>query len=91
MAWFGADPGGMGKFGVAPFDPDGSFKSAVVSCADQAIEWLAKTGASNDAAIAAREGADGRWVRNLAQSRSASQRDPTLAPWGPVADWRPED
>ncbi len=45
MAWFGADPGGMDKFGVALLDPDGSFESAVVSCAEEAIEWLATTGA----------------------------------------------
>ena len=50
MAWFGADPGGTAKFGVALPYPDGSFKSAVVSCAEEAIEWLAKTGASIEAA-----------------------------------------
>jgi predicted nuclease with RNAse H fold len=50
MAWFGADPGGALAFGVALLRPDGSFDTAVVSCADEAIAWLAKTGASIEAA-----------------------------------------
>jgi predicted RNase H-like nuclease len=40
MAWFGADPGGANAFGVALLRPDGTFESEVVSCADDAIEWL---------------------------------------------------
>ena len=42
MAWFGADPGGANAFGVALLGPDGSFESAVVSCADDATKWLSR-------------------------------------------------
>jgi predicted nuclease with RNAse H fold len=49
MAWFGADPGGANAFGVALLDGDGSFESAVVSCADEAIECLRKSGARIEA------------------------------------------
>ncbi len=40
MVWFGADPGGANAFGVALLRADGSFESAVVSCADDAMKWL---------------------------------------------------
>jgi len=50
MAWFGADPGGANAFGVALLHSDGSFESAVVSCADEAIDRLRKSGASIEAA-----------------------------------------
>jgi predicted nuclease with RNAse H fold len=50
MAWFGADPGGANAFGVALLRPDGSFESAVVSCADDAIEWLKERPLGIDAA-----------------------------------------
>jgi len=42
MAWFGADPGGAEAFGVALLRPDGTFESAVVSCADDATKWLSR-------------------------------------------------
>jgi hypothetical protein len=50
MAWFGADPGGANAFGVALLHSDGSFESAVVSCADEAIDRLRKSGASIEGA-----------------------------------------
>ena len=50
MAWFGADPGGANAFGVALLRSDGSFESAVVSCADEAIDWLRKAPAEIEAA-----------------------------------------
>jgi predicted nuclease with RNAse H fold len=50
MAWFGADPGGANAFGVALLGPDGSFESAVVSCADGAFKWLEERTDSVDAA-----------------------------------------
>lgn len=49
-AWFGADPGGADAFGVALLRLDGSFESAVVSCADKAFEWQGKQAAKIDAA-----------------------------------------
>jgi len=50
MAWFGADPGGANAFGVALLGPDGSFESAVVSCADGAFKWLEERTDSIEAA-----------------------------------------
>ena len=38
--WFGADPGGQNKFGVAILHDDGAFKTFCVSCADEAYEKL---------------------------------------------------
>jgi predicted nuclease with RNAse H fold len=43
MIWFGADPGGEGNFGVAILREDGSFDTAVCSCADEAVAWLKET------------------------------------------------
>jgi hypothetical protein len=43
------------------------------------------------AAVAAREGSAGRWTRNLARKRSASEQDPASVPWGPAAYWWPDD
>ncbi len=40
MAWFGADPGGVGKFGVALLRADGTFVTAVVNCASEADQYL---------------------------------------------------
>jgi predicted nuclease with RNAse H fold len=45
MTWFGADPGGKDAFGVALLEPNGSFRSSVVSCADEAVSWLKRTDA----------------------------------------------
>jgi predicted nuclease with RNAse H fold len=50
MAWFGADPGGAEAFGVALLHSGGSFECAVVSCADEAVEWLEKMPAPVEAA-----------------------------------------
>lgn len=38
--WFGADPGGIKAFGVAILHDDGTFKSKVVSSADEALAWF---------------------------------------------------
>jgi predicted nuclease with RNAse H fold len=40
MIWFGADPGGAKKFGIALLRDDGSFKTKCVDCADEAAAWL---------------------------------------------------
>ena len=40
MIWFGADPGGHGRFAVAILREDGSFHTDVLSHADEAIDWL---------------------------------------------------
>lgn len=37
--WFGADPGGRLTFGVAVLHDDGTFDTAVVSSADEAMAW----------------------------------------------------
>lgn len=37
--WFGADPGGRLTFGVAVLHEDGTFDTAVVSSADEAMAW----------------------------------------------------
>lgn len=38
--WFGADPGGKLTFGVAVLHDDGTFNTAVVSSADEALAWF---------------------------------------------------
>lgn len=38
--WFGADPGGSKAFGVAVLHDDGTFDTAVVSSADEALAWF---------------------------------------------------
>lgn len=53
MAWFGADPGGKKAFGVAYLRGDGTFKTGIVSCADEAVGWLKESvlGAGIDAPL----------------------------------------
>jgi predicted nuclease with RNAse H fold len=50
MVWFGADPGGANAFGVALLRPDGTFESATLSSADEAIGWLTTRSVTIDAA-----------------------------------------
>ena len=40
MAWFGADPGGKDKFGVAALRADGSFDTWCCSSVDQAVRLI---------------------------------------------------
>lgn len=40
MAWFGADPGGERKFGIASLHADGSFETRCCSSVDEALEFL---------------------------------------------------
>jgi hypothetical protein len=40
--WFGADPGGIGKFGVALIDHSGAIDSVCVSSVKEAMEWLGR-------------------------------------------------
>lgn len=40
MVWFGADPGGQVSFGVAVLRGDGSFDTALVRYADEALDWV---------------------------------------------------
>ena len=49
-AWFGADPGGANAFGVALLHDDATFDTHVVSCADEAVEWLIERKADISAA-----------------------------------------
>ncbi|WP_340116152.1 DUF429 domain-containing protein [Pelagibius sp. 7325] len=39
-AWLGADPGGLGAFGVALLHEDGAIETACLSCAQEALDWL---------------------------------------------------
>ena len=41
------------------------------------------------AALAAREGYQRKWARDLARERSQSEQDPASLPWGPVSYWWP--
>jgi hypothetical protein len=41
------------------------------------------------AAVAAREGYQRKWTRDLARERSQSEQDPASLPWGPVSYWWP--
>jgi hypothetical protein len=41
------------------------------------------------AAVAAREGYQHKWTRDLAKERSQSEQDPASLPWGPVSYWWP--
>ncbi len=43
------------------------------------------------AAVAAREGAAGRWKCDLAKKRCAFEQDPDRVPWGPVSYWWPKE
>jgi len=38
--WFGADPGGKASYGLAWLSPDGSFRTTVVSCTDEALSLV---------------------------------------------------
>jgi predicted nuclease with RNAse H fold len=40
--WVGADPGGLNRFGIALLLPRSRVRSAVVSCADEAVEYVAR-------------------------------------------------
>lgn len=40
--WVGADPGGLNRFGIALLSPRGRYRSTVVSCADEALEYVAR-------------------------------------------------
>jgi predicted nuclease with RNAse H fold len=40
MAWFGADPGGNNKFGIAKLDGDGSFNTWCCSSVDEAVQLI---------------------------------------------------
>ena len=40
--WIGADPGGIGNFGVCVLDVSGRAHTCVVDCADEAIDWVAQ-------------------------------------------------
>jgi hypothetical protein len=40
MGWFGADPGGKNCFGIAHVSDAGSFTAELVSCADEALQWI---------------------------------------------------
>ncbi len=42
--WAGADPGGIGRFGVAVVDDSGSFYSSTVSSVDEALNWIRARG-----------------------------------------------
>ena len=40
MSWFGADPGGKGKFAVAKLDADGRFETWCCSSVEEALQWI---------------------------------------------------
>lgn len=39
--WVGVDPGGKNAFGLASLAPDGQVRTHLVSCADEAMAWIA--------------------------------------------------
>jgi hypothetical protein len=41
-AWYGSDPGGSNKFGVAALSPDGRFETCCVSSVDQAVALISR-------------------------------------------------
>ena len=41
------------------------------------------------AAVAAREGSEGKWPKDLTRERLPSEQDPGAVPWGPVHYWWP--
>jgi hypothetical protein len=40
MSWFGADPGGIDRFGIAELHADGSFNTWCCSSVDEAVELI---------------------------------------------------
>lgn len=49
--WIGADPGGRNKFGVALLNSNGAFRTWCVSCADEAVEIVARQTATQPAGV----------------------------------------